>query len=181
MKALARLRAKFQRLWRTLGWRLWLRPRVSGRLKLRGDLRHLAIDPSFRCDGDLWLGIHSDHGEIRIAAGVTASGPLVITAIEQIVIGQGVLLGPNVMITDHFHGNPQDPSALDVAPSSRALHSRGPIAIGKFVQIGANVSILSPTTIGPNAIVGANSVVRGEFAPRTVNAGAPARPLQSRQ
>jgi acetyltransferase-like isoleucine patch superfamily enzyme len=181
MNTLKRLHAGFRRRLQTLCWRLWLHSRVGGRVKLRGDLSRLEIDSSFRCVGDLWLGIHSDHGEIRIAQGVSASGPLVITAIERVVVGRGVLLGPNVMVTDHYHGDPQDPSMLDIAPSARALHSRGPILIGDFVQIGANVSILSPTSIGSNAVVGANSVVRGELATRTVHVGAPARPLQSRQ
>ena len=82
-----------------------LRPRVTGRIKLRGDTRRILVDRSFRCDGDLWLGIHSDDGSIIIEPGVSASGPLIVTAIRSLRIGAGTLFGPNVLVTDHYHGD----------------------------------------------------------------------------
>ena len=163
-----------------LRWWFRLRLQVGGRIKLRGHLGGLTVSRSFRCDGDLWLGIYSENGEIHIGDCVSASGPLIITAIERVTLGRGVLLGPNIMMTDHYHGSPRDPDVFDIAPSERSLHTRGPIVIGDFVQVGANTSILSPTTIGKSAIIGANSVVSGELKARTVHAGAPARPLNSR-
>jgi len=165
-------------LW--LRWWWWLRGRVSGRVKLRGNLRGLSIAASFHCDGDLWLGIYSDAGRIDIGPDVRASGPLVITAIDEVTLGTGVLLGPNVMITDHYHGDPKNAGIFDVAPSRRPLFTRGPIRVGDFVQIGANASVLSPARIGAAAILGANSVVSGELHARTIYAGAPARPLKTK-
>jgi acetyltransferase-like isoleucine patch superfamily enzyme len=173
-KIIARLRAKLT--W--FRWWIWLRRRVNGRIKLRGSLDRLEIEPSFRCDGDLWLGIYSATGKIRIGRDVRASGPLVVTAINEVDIANDVLIGPNVMITDHYHGDPQLPQTFNIPPSSRALHTRGAIVIAEMVQIGANTSILSPARIGRSAIIGANSVVRGELEGRTIHAGAPARPLK---
>jgi acetyltransferase-like isoleucine patch superfamily enzyme len=177
MALLNKLAGKLRDRLAWLRWWLWLRRRVSGRIKLRGNLHGLSIAQSFHCDGDLWLGIYSEGGQIRIGPDVSASGPLVITAIRQVTLGAGVLLGPNVMITDHYHGDPRDPGTFDVPPSSRPLHTRGPIQIDDFVQIGANACVLSPATIGRAAILGANSVVSGKLQPRTIHAGVPARPL----
>ena len=140
-------------------WRL--RRCVTGRVKLRGNVRRITVHPSFRCDGDLWLGVYSDAGAIVIESGVSASGPLVITAIRPLRIGAGALFGPNVLITDHYHGNPRDPAHRALAPSARPLHSPGPIVIGEGAQLGANAVVLSPGVVGRGAIVAANAVVKG--------------------
>lgn len=150
---------------------MFLRQRVTGRLKLRGDAGRITIHPSFRCDGDLWLGVYSDVGSIRIDAGVSASGPLVITAIRPLRIGTGTLFGPNVLITDHYHGDPHDPAHRAMLPSDRPLHSPGEIIIENGVQLGANSVVLSPATIGHGAIVAANAVVKGNVAALSICTG----------
>ena len=162
-----RLRDRLARL------RLWwfLRPRVTGRIKLRGEVARIAIHPSFRCDGDLWLGVHAAAGSITIGPGVSASGPLTVTAIRPLRIGSGVLFGPNVLVTDHYHGDARDAAHRAVPPSHRPLHSPGGIAIGDNVQLGANAVLLSPAELGEGAIVGANAVVKGTFAPMAVVTG----------
>jgi acetyltransferase-like isoleucine patch superfamily enzyme len=151
----------------------WIRLRrcVRGRLKLRGDTRGIRVDRSFRCDGDLWLGVHSDEGTIVIESGVSASGPLVITAVRPLRIGAGSLFGPNVLVTDHYHGNSRDPSHRALSPSARPLHSPGQIEIGKDVQLGANCVVLAPSAIGDLAIIGANTVVKGRVAPKSIYTG----------
>lgn len=150
---------------------LLLRRRVTGRLKLRGDVSRVKIDPSFRCDGDLWLGIYSDDGLITIEAGVSASGPLIITAVRPVRIGAGTLFGPNVLVTDHYHGDPRNANHRAMQPSMRPLHSPGGITIGSNVQLGANAVVLSPATIGVGAIIAANAVVKGAVACLTVYMG----------
>lgn len=153
--------------------RCWmaLRPRVSGRLKLRGDVRRIRVDQSFRCDGDLWLGVYSDDGFIDIGVGVSASGPLVITAVRELTIGAGVLFGPNVLITDHYHGDIRSAADLSLPPSQRPLHSPGEIVIESEVQLGANCVVLSPANIGSGAVIAANAVVKGSVEARTIYKG----------
>lgn len=159
-------------------WLIWLWPKVNGRIKLKGNLTNLKIASNFHCDGDIWIGIYNDEGIIQIGENFRASGPLIITAIENIKIRSGILIGPNVMITDHYHGNLADQATFDTPPSQRKLHSNGSINIEKNVQIGANTCILSPSNIGEYSIVGANSVVKGSFIPRTVFGGVPAKVIQ---
>lgn len=50
-----------------------------------------------------------------------------------------------------------------------------PVTIGNNVFIGTKATILMGTTIGDNSIIGANSVVKGEFPEGAVIAGNPAR------
>ena len=155
---------------RTRCW-LFLRRRVTGRLKLRGDVGRIVVHPSFRCDGDLWLGVHSDDGRITIEAGVSASGPLVVTSVRPLAIGAGTLFGPNVLVTDHYHGNLRDARHRDLPPSDRPLYSPGGITIGRNVQVGANAVVLSPATIGDGVIVAANAVVKGDVPAMAIHVG----------
>lgn len=163
-----------RRLGSAWSWlRCWatLRPRVTGRIKLRGQTKRISVHPSFHCDGDLWLGVHSDDGSIAIEEDVSASGPLVVTAVKSLRIGKGTLFGPNVLVTDHYHGNLRSPDHCSLPPSLRPLHSPGPIEVGKGVQLGANVVVLSPARIGDGAVVAANAVVKGEIPPRSIYTG----------
>ena len=52
-----------------------------------------------------------------------------------------------------------------------------PIIIGDNVFVGAHSVLLPGTTIGDNCIIGAGCVLRGKFAPHTLIAGNPARPV----
>jgi acetyltransferase-like isoleucine patch superfamily enzyme len=51
----------------------------------------------------------------------------------------------------------------------------GPVTLGDHVFVGANSVILPETSIGHHSIVGALSVVRGEFPPYSLIVGAPAK------
>lgn len=58
--------------------------------------------------------------------------------------------------------------------------SDGGIILGNDVWIGAKATILSGTTIGDGCVVGANSVVKGNFPPYSIIVGSPARVIKSR-
>lgn len=176
-----RLGGRLGRAWSRL--RCWWRLRrcVTGRIKLRGDVSRISIGPGFRCDGDLWLGVHSGEGAIVIGPGVSASGPLVVTAIRPLRIGAGTLFGPNVLLTDHYHGDVHDPAHRALLPSDRPLHSPGPIEIEEGVQLGANAVVLSPARIGSGAVVAANAVVKGHVAANTIHTGIAAQRARSGQ
>lgn len=54
-----------------------------------------------------------------------------------------------------------------------------PVTIGNNVFIGYNATILMGTSIGDNSIIGANSVVKGDFPSSSVVVGSPARVICS--
>jgi lipopolysaccharide O-acetyltransferase len=115
--------------------------------------------------------VHSSDGALVIEEGVSASGPLVITAVRQLQVGAGTLFGPNVLVTDHYHGNASDPAHLALSPGKRPLYSPGPISIGENVQLGANSVVLAPANIGANAIIAANAVVKGNVPSGAIYTG----------
>lgn len=97
-----------------------------------------------------------------------------VGCVDEVAIGNDVLIAGRVFIADHAHG---DTASLDpaIAPAKRQLHSKGPIRIGSGVWIGEGVVILSGVTIGDHSIIGANSVVTRDVPECSVFAGVPAR------
>lgn len=100
-----------------------------------------------------------------------------IGCINKVVIGNDVLLGSNILITDHQHGFVDDRD-LNLSPSLRPLYSAGPIVIEDQVWIGDNVSILPNVVIGKGAIIGANSVVTKNIPGGCVAGGTPAKVIR---
>lgn len=96
-----------------------------------------------------------------------------ITCINRIIIGNNVLTGRWVTISDNSHGRSEYKSLLQ-PPSKRPLFSKGPIVISDNVWIGDKATILSGVKIGEGAIIGANSVVTKDIPPFSVAAGCPA-------
>lgn len=96
------------------------------------------------------------------------------TCINKIVIGDGLLTGKWVTITDNSHGTTEI-QTLQVAPKSRNLWSKGPVIIGNNVWIGDKATILPGVTIGDGVIVAANSVVTHDIPPYSMVAGVPAK------
>jgi len=97
-----------------------------------------------------------------------------ITAINKIIIGNNLLTGTNVLITDNSHGFLSKDS-VEVNPSKRDLVSSGPVYIGNNVWLGNNVTILPNVSIGNGVIIGANSVVTKDIPDNCVAAGVPAK------
>lgn len=76
---------------------------------------------------------------------------------SSITIGEGTEFGPSVYIYDHNHKFDKENGVI-----SNEFNT-GTIEIGKNVWIGANTVILKDTKIGDNCVIGAGSVIKGEF------------------
>lgn len=97
-----------------------------------------------------------------------------ITCAQKIEIGEGLLTGRFVLITDNGHGK----SSVDetgIPPILRLVHSNGPIKIGKNVWIGDKATILPNVKIGDGAVIAANAVVTKDIPAYTIVAGCPAK------
>ena len=90
---------------------------------------------------------------------------------NQILIGDNVLISDRVFIADSLHGY------RDIAVPIRhqALYSPGPVEIGDGTWIGIGVSILPNVRIGKNCIIGANAVVTHDVPDYHVAIGVPAK------
>ena len=112
--------------------------------------------------------------EIILGNGVSIGDESQVTAINKIVIGNGVLTGKKVLITDNSHGEITR-EMMDVAPLDRQVVSKGKVVIGDNVWIGEKATIVANVKIGNGAIVAANSVVSKDVPPYCVVAGCPAK------
>ena len=97
-----------------------------------------------------------------------------ITCAYSITIGNNLLTGKWVTITDNAHGS-TDLQTLQAPPSQRPVVSKGFVVIGNNVWIGEKATILPNVTIGDGAVVAANSVVTKDVPPYCIVAGNPAR------
>ena len=101
-----------------------------------------------------------------------------ITCINKIIIGNNLLTGKWITITDNSHGTTDKKSLLS-SPIKRFLYSKGPVIIGNNVWIGDKASILPGVTIGDGAVIAANAVVTRDVPAYTVVGGNPAKLLKN--
>ena len=95
-----------------------------------------------------------ENSELCIGENVALGNNLILTARKKIVIGNDVMIGPNVLIFDHDH----DYKNID----RKNNYKLGEIFIGKNVWIGGGAIILKNTKIGDNAVIAAGAVVNCE-------------------
>lgn len=103
---------------------------------------------------------------------VSVNNNLFICCAKEIKIGDNTLIGEGVMFIDF--------DAHGIHPETRntSIGNVRPIYIGKNVWIGSRVIILPGTQIGNNSIIGAGSVVKGEFPRNVIIAGNPAEVIR---
>lgn len=116
----------------------------------------------------------SSDAVIIIGDGVSIGEYCHITALRKVTIGNGVLTGRYVLITDNSHGR-NDGSDCNKPPILRDTISKGPIKIEDNVWIGDKATILPGVTIGEGSIIAANAVVTKSVPAFSVAAGCPVK------
>jgi acetyltransferase-like isoleucine patch superfamily enzyme len=165
-------------------WKLNEFNKISGYLYFQYPMylhggKFITIGENFNCGVRLRLEAYDEHlghafqPEITIGNNVSINHDCHIGAINEIIIGDGVLLASKVFITDHYHGQ-ITLEGIQLPPSERKLFSKGPIKIEKNVWVGEGVVILPNVTIGENSIIGANSVITKDIPKNSVVGGNPA-------
>lgn len=102
-----------------------------------------------------------------------------ITCVNKVSIGNNVLTGRWVTITDNSHGK-TDIKTLAMPPSSRDIVSPGAVNIEDDVWIGDKVTILPNVRIGKGAVIAANAVVTKDIPSYSVVAGIPAKNVKNK-
>jgi lipopolysaccharide O-acetyltransferase len=169
----------YSRTLRATGMRIGKTPYIRG-------AKSITIGSRFVAGKNLWLAaIHQyddNHYFPRIIIGndVGISDSVHIAATNSVVLGDGVLVGSRVLITDHNHGVYTGKIQSDPGqpPSKRKLSADQSVFIGSNVWIGDGVVILPGSHIGEGTIIGANSVVTGDIPSKCIAIGSPARPVR---
>lgn len=121
------------------------------------------IEPPLRAN---WGGRNVHFGN-----GVYANFNLTLVDDGEILVGDNVMFGPNVVIATASH---------PIHPELRKKQAQYnlPIHIGNNVWIGAGAIVLPGVKIGDNSIIGAGSVVTKDIPSNVVAVGNPCRVLR---
>lgn len=111
---------------------------------------------------------------IQIGARCNIGESCHITCINQITIGNNVLTGRWVTITDNSHGETTF-NDMQLPPLQRKVYSKGPVVIEDNVWIGDKATILPGVTIGEGSVIAANAVVTKNVPSFSVFAGNPGK------
>lgn len=154
-------------------------PHIEYPLVLNG-AKYITIGDNFISNARLRLDAFMFEGKepkIIIGNNVNINFDCHIGAINEIRIGDNVLIASKVFISDHSHGDTST-EHMNIAPLKRPVVSTGPIIINNNVWIGEGASILANITIGESAIVGTNAVVTKDVPPFAVVGCVPAKILK---
>lgn len=157
---------------------------LGPRCHLRG-LAYMRIGKNFQAAEGLWMEAFTAYADQTFSPSIVIGNDVCISrwshiaATHYVEIGDGVLIGSKVIITDHNHGQYNGPySSPAVPPNLRTLSCDKEVVIGRNVWLGDGVVVAPGSRIGEGSIIGANSVVIGTIPPLTIAAGLPARPLK---
>jgi len=120
------------------------------------------IEPPFRCD----YGYN-----IEIGNNFYSNYNLIILDCAKVIIGDNVMLGPNVGI--YTAGHP-----LHHETRNTLYEFAFPVTIGDNVWIGGNVVINPNVNIGKNTVIGSGSVVTKDISDNVIAVGNPCKVLR---
>lgn len=123
------------------------------------------------------FGKDNFHPELSIGDNVSFGAFNHITCVNKIIIGNGVLTGKWVTITDNSHGD-TCLKTLQEMPIKRSVVSKGPVVLCDNVWVGDKATILPGVTVGEGAVIAANCVVTKDVPPYSVVAGCPAKVIK---
>jgi len=129
---------------------------------------------------DAFLSVVEEHNgrryapRLRIGDRTNFGHGLWISCVGAIDIGEEVLAGHNVLITDTYHCY-EDP---DVSIARQPMAEPEPVRIGDGVHLGPHVAVLAGVTIGERSFVAANAVVTRDVPANSVVVGNPARVIR---
>lgn len=129
---------------------------------LGGYGEHVYVQPPF----------NFDHGQnIYVGSHVFANYNLTVLDINDVVIGDNVLIGPDVGIYTINH-------PINAKTRNKGLGQAFPVHIGNDVWIGGHSTIVPGVTIGSNVVIAAGAVVTKDIPDNVVAGGVPAKVIK---
>lgn len=147
----------------------FLLPGYIGKPKFLMNPKRIRIGRRVRIFPGMRAECHGD-GRLIIGDNVSIGQDFHVIASGDLYIGRGCLISANVFVTDTDHTFDNIGVPVFEQPNKTSL-----TCIGENCFLGIGVRIQAGTKLGKGCIVGANSVVRGDFPDHCMIVGAPAR------
>jgi lipopolysaccharide O-acetyltransferase len=158
------------------------RLRIGPGCRLRG-LSCIAVGENFAAGEGLWMEAVTHYNNedyaprLVIGDNVHVSHWSHIACTHSVTIGHHVMIGSNVVISDHNHGLfLRHGTSPMIQPVERPLDRDRAVDIRSNVWVGNGAQVCPGVTMGEGSVAGANAVVTADVAPFTFVAGAPAKP-----
>lgn len=181
--------------WRRMQHMLYAK-RVFGRSDINvvpgariGGVKYMQIGKDFTAGRGLWLEAVDTYRpaaqffspELIIGDRVNVGEYVHIGCNHHVEIGDDVLMGSKIYITDHNHGVycGENSDSPQVPPNQRKLTEGKRVVIGKRCWIGEFVAILPGVTIGEGSIIGSHSTVTHDIPANSIAVGSPARVMKT--
>lgn len=141
--------------------------------KMRGSLYGLVMP---RCGGNFQVSSNAiiwglEH--LHVGKNVYVGPGVVMICLDKVFIEDGVLIAPNVVITNGNH-------KFKDGAYCHSENTTEPISIGQGSWIGANVTVLAGAVIGKGVLVAANATVTKNVMDYDVVGGVPAKAFGAR-
>lgn len=153
-----------------------------------GGAKHMRIGRGFSAGRGLWLDAVAEYymagqiftPELIVGDRVSVGEYVHIGCNHRIVIGDDVLMGSKIYITDHNHGvyRGENADSPAIPPGARKLTEGESVEIGARCWIGEFVTILPGVTIGEGCIIGSHSTVTHDIPANSIAVGSPARVIK---
>ena len=148
-----------------LGKNVDLRIRENGKIILN---ERVYLDDNVRI-------VAARDGKVEIDVGTELGANTIINSGGETTIGKFCMVAGNVQIHSQNHANSKKKYIKE------QLYEYGKVTIGSDVWIGSFSSVVVNTTIGEGAVIGANSMVRGERPAFAICVGSPAKVIRYRE
>jgi maltose O-acetyltransferase len=122
-------------------------------------------------DTPIFVGPRSFHRNIKIGDNCAFSIQCFFDLVGEISIGQGVYVGPQVMIITGHH-------EISISASRAGALLPKPVHIGNGAWLGARCILLPGIQIGDGAVIAAGSIVTKNVPANTVVGGVPAKHIR---
>lgn len=120
------------------------------------------------------------HIVMRFGYNVQLNDYVHLCAMQNVTIGNNVLMASHIYISDNSHGSYKgtiNDSCPDTPPSQRE-YLTAEVIIEDNVWLGEHVVVLPGVTIGKGSVIGSNSVVSKSIPPYTIAVGQPAKVIK---
>lgn len=154
--------------------------------KIEG-LRNVVVNNKIYAGKHFWLATYERYQDQSFKPKIVFKGTFFasdfchIGATNYVEIGDNVLFGSKVYVTDHGHGfySGEGMHSLPIEPPiKRLLNNDKRVIIGDNVWVGDNVVILPDVTIGNGCVIGSNAVVTKDIPDNCIAVGIPAKVIK---